>query len=144
MTLCADTSFLLSLYGADTNTDAAVRCIQARQSRLHVQCISAFEYVNAVRLREFRSKFTPEEAHRLVELYENDVLAQRVVELDLDLPAVFTVASELSRNHTTVIGTRAYDVLQVAAATVIGAAEFLSFDGKQRKLAAAAGLTVGP
>jgi predicted nucleic acid-binding protein len=59
------------------------------------------------------------------------------VELSLDLPAVFGVASELSRKHTTAIGNRAYDILQVAAAAVLNAGEFLSFDEKQRKLAAA-------
>ena len=144
MTLCADTSFLLSLYGADANTEAAVRCIQERRSPLHVQCVSAFEFVNAIRLREFRGKFTPEEARRIIELYEKDVSARRVELLALDLPAVFAVASELSRKHTTAIGNRAYDILQVAAAVVLNADEFLSFDGRQRALAAAEGLTVGP
>ena len=133
MTLCADTSFLLSLYGADANTEAAVRCIQARRSPLHVQCVSAFEFVNAIRLREFRGKFTAEEARRIIELYEKDVAAQRVEEVGLDLPAVFDVASELSRSHTTAIGARAYDILQVAAAVVLNAGEFLSFDERQRK-----------
>jgi predicted nucleic acid-binding protein len=36
------------------------------------------------------------------------------------------------------------DILHVAAALKSGATEFLSFDGRQRKLAAAQGLTVGP
>lgn len=144
MTLCADTSFLLSLYGADANTEAAVRCIRARRSRLHVHCINAFEFENAVRLREFRGKFTPQEARRIIELYEKDVQAQRVVELPLDLAAAFEVARVLSRNHTTAIGNRAYDILQVAAAVVLNADEFLSLDGRQRTLAAAEGLTVGP
>jgi hypothetical protein len=30
--------------------------------------VSAFEFVNAIRLREFRGKFTPEEARRIIEL----------------------------------------------------------------------------
>ena len=66
------------------------------------------------------------------------------MKLALDLSATFEVARELSRNYTTTLGNRAYDILQVAAAVVAGAGEFLSFDEKQRKLAAAAGLTVGP
>ena len=81
MTLCADTSFLLSLYGADGNTAAATACVQARRSSLHVHWVSAFEFANAVRLREFRGKFTAQEARRIIDLYEKDILAQRVVEL---------------------------------------------------------------
>jgi hypothetical protein len=36
------------------------------------------------------------------------------------------------------------DILHVAAALKSGATDFLSFDGRQRTLAAAEGLTVGP
>ena len=144
MTLCADTSFLLSLYGADGNTAAATACVQARRSSLHVHWVSAFEFANAVRLREFRGKFTAQEARRIIGPYEKDILAQRVVELPLDLAATFQFARELSRDHTVTLGNRAYDILQVAAAVVLQADEFLSFDARQRELATAEGLLVGP
>jgi len=144
MTLCADTSFLFSLYGADANTAAAIACVQARRSCLHVHCVSGLEFANAVRLREFRGKFSPQEARRIIDLYDKDVLAHRVVELHLDLASTFQVARELSRGHTVTLGNRAYDILQVAAALVLQADEFLSFDARQRDLAKAAGLPVGP
>jgi predicted nucleic acid-binding protein len=50
----------------------------------------------------------------------------------------------LSDKYTVTAGHRAYDILQVAAALVVGATEFWSFDGKQRALAQAEGLKVGP
>ena len=41
-------------------------------------------------------------------------------------------------------GHRSFDILHVATATLAKAKLFLTFDNNQRKLAAAAGLTVGP
>jgi predicted nucleic acid-binding protein len=53
--------------------------------------------------------------------------------------------SELvSRAHTTKFGVRTLDVLHVAAARVLGADAFISFDSRQRDLAKAAGLKVLP
>jgi predicted nucleic acid-binding protein len=60
------------------------------------------------------------------------------------MPDVFNEAARLSAAHTETIGNRAYDILHVAAARIIGATEFWSFDGKQRALAQAEGMKVGP
>lgn len=53
-------------------------------------------------------------------------------------------AMELSRKFTATLGCRALDILHVAAALALGAKVFASFDHRQRKLAAAAGLKVLP
>jgi predicted nucleic acid-binding protein len=50
----------------------------------------------------------------------------------------------LSRTRAAQEGHRVLDILHVAAALKSGATDFLSFDGRQRTLAAAEGLTVGP
>lgn len=57
---------------------------------------------------------------------------------------VFTRAEGLSAAHTAGIGARAMDILHVAAAMALGIKEFLTFDVRQKALAAAAGLKVGP
>jgi predicted nucleic acid-binding protein len=54
------------------------------------------------------------------------------------------VAEELSAAHTETLGTRAADILHVATAAALGATLFLSFDTRQKALAAAAGLRVMP
>jgi predicted nucleic acid-binding protein len=51
-------------------------------------------------------------------------------------------AERLSALHSEKLGTRSLDILHVAAALVLGAAEFHSFDGRQAALARAAGLRV--
>jgi predicted nucleic acid-binding protein len=53
-------------------------------------------------------------------------------------------AESLAEHHTPVIGARSLDILHVAAALVLGATEFCTFDTRQGKLARAAGLHVPP
>ncbi len=50
----------------------------------------------------------------------------------------------LSAAHTEKIGTRAFDVLHVAAAAVLGAKDFYTFDARQKALAVKAGMKVKP
>ena len=53
-------------------------------------------------------------------------------------------AEALATQHTPAIGTRSLDVLHVAAASVLGAREFCTFDVRQGKLAQAVGLQLRP
>jgi predicted nucleic acid-binding protein len=53
-------------------------------------------------------------------------------------------ADELSAIHSAVLGCRTLDIIHVAAALVIGANEFITFDGRQGAMAKQAGLTVKP
>jgi predicted nucleic acid-binding protein len=140
----ADTSFLLSFYGSDVNTAAALRHVQQHQVPLLIHEVSSLEFENAVRLREFRGKLSAHEASRITSGFQADISAGRVVMVALPLPQIFQTASRLSALHTRALGNRAYDILQVAAALVAGADELLSFDARQRQLANAAGLRVGP
>ncbi len=144
MILCADTSFLLSFYGSDVNTAAALCHVQQHQAPLLIHEVSSLEFENAVRLREFRGKLTAHEASRITFGFQSDISAGRVVMTALPLPLLFQRASSLSALHTRTLGNRAYDILQVAASLVAEADEFLSFDARQRQLANAAGLRVSP
>lgn len=54
--------------------------------------------------------------------------------------AAINRASELSRRHTPTLGTRSLDVLHVACALELQLRHFLTFDERQRQLAAAVGL----
>jgi predicted nucleic acid-binding protein len=59
-------------------------------------------------------------------------------------PIVFRIAASLSDHHSATVGTRSLDILHVAAAKLLRANEFVSFDRRQRILAASAGLKVVP
>ncbi len=59
-------------------------------------------------------------------------------------PVVFRVAAHLSERHSVKLGTRSLDILHIASAKAIRAAEVLSFDVRQRSLAQLVGLVVAP
>lgn len=63
-------------------------------------------------------------------------------QVDILWRAALNRAAELSRIHTPTLGTRAADVLHVACALELKLRHFLTFDDRQRKLAAAVGLKV--
>lgn len=63
-------------------------------------------------------------------------------ELEPDWNKVFLRSIGFSKAHTSVIRTRSFDILHVAAALELGAEEFWSFDKRQRNLAATVGLRV--
>ena len=68
------------------------------------------------------------------------ILARR----DIPQSEHYRKARELSKRHTPHIPARSLDILQTAAALLIGADSLHSFDERQRKLAKAAGLKVFP
>lgn len=141
---CADTSFLISLYGLDANTAAAETQLAATPHPIHVHMVNDFEFRNAMRLLVFRGKIAPHQQRSRTCAYEADKSAGRLVVSEVDANAVFIEAEMTSAAQTEQGGHRGYDILVVAAAKLLGAREFWSFDGKQRALAAAEGMTVGP
>ncbi len=58
------------------------------------------------------------------------------------MDAVLGLASTYSRQRTAQGGNRTLDILHVATAVHLRAAEFLTFDARQQKLARQAGLKV--
>jgi len=54
-----------------------------------------------------------------------------------DWPSLFREAVKLAEQHTGAIGCRSLDVLHCVAAKTLAAAEFISTDARQKKLATA-------
>ena len=142
--ICADTSFMISLYGNDEHSAAARNLRAASDGTLVVHQIVDFEYANAVRALFFRHQIEQEQCDQWLEYYEEEKGRGFLISAMLDKNVVFDLAAEISVRHTMSTGNRAYDILHVAAAKILGAKVFWSFDGKQRALAAAEGLAVGP
>lgn len=57
---------------------------------------------------------------------------------------LYAKAAELADHYSAREGTRSLDLLHVAAALLLDASELLSFDSRQRKVAAGQGLKVRP
>ena len=76
--------------------------------------------------------------------FELDIATERGLRPTYAAAVVEQKADELSRTHSAILGCRTLDIIHVAAAVVIGATEFVTFDGRQAALAKLAGLAVKP
>jgi predicted nucleic acid-binding protein len=75
-------------------------------------------------------------------VFEAALAQERLIVETCNLADVVDEAKRLSAIHTVSGGHRGFDILHVAAALKLGAAEFLTFDGNQKKLAESEGLRV--
>jgi predicted nucleic acid-binding protein len=140
----ADTGFLLSLHIPETTSPAAASVMQAVQEPIPLSPLIALEFRNALRLAVFRSRLTESERAAAWASFEEDIARGLLRKVDTDFTAVFFQADSLCDQFTAATGVRSLDILHVAHARVLGCAEFFSFDIRQRRLAAMAGLLVVP
>lgn len=140
----ADSSFLVSCYLVDANTPQASAYLSRMAAPLAWTALHALEVRNAFELGVFRGLLTTADAKAAWANLENDLRTARVVRTTVKWPAVFRAAARLSERHSATIGTRSLDILHIAVAKSLSAAEFISFDTRQRALAIAAGLKVAP
>lgn len=134
MTIYFDASFLVSLYSLDANSASAFTTIQTGPGEFWTTTFGEFEFVNALALRVFRGHDTHQQSRASLSLFERDLRTGvfQVMPLTDD---IFSRATKLSRETTPQMGTRASDVLHVAAALALGADGFYTFDRQQGKLA---------
>jgi predicted nucleic acid-binding protein len=142
--VCADTSFLLSLAGNDSNSIAAVEHAQTLQEPICITALNRLEFENALRLLRFRGLIQGTEVAAAMATLGADESEGRIVEITCDWPVVLSEALRLSQTRAEQEGHRVLDILHVAAASKLNATAFLSFDLRQRALAAAEGLSVRP
>ena len=146
----ADTSFLGSLFIHDDHHDVAAAYMQEHEPEVWFTPLSGAELQNAFFRRVFNQRqgkanaSTLDEAKAAWSMVEDYVAKRVLAENTPDWPRVCERARALTERHTPVLGNRTLDVLQVASALVSGAKLFLSFDDRQRTIAKAEGLAVGP
>ena len=138
--LCADTSFLYSLYGSDAHTADARAHMHSQSQPLLLSPLNEFELGNALRLAEHRGLLPGGEAARRLEALDEDHAAGRWRHSDIPLSEIVAEAARISATHTLTGGHRAFDILQVAHARLVKPRLFLSFDANQLRLAKAVGL----
>jgi len=76
--------------------------------------------------------------------FEQDIASGRWQRPVYTADTIEQKADELSASHSAILGCRTLDIIHVAAAIVLGAKEFVTFDGRQGAMAKQAGLTVKP
>jgi len=144
MIVAADASFLVSLYGGDWNTPAARAWMAASAEPVLLTGALRFESENALRLACFRSRITAAELAKALADIADDLDQGILVEAALAAEMHWEECRRISAAQTLSTGARAYDITHVAAAVLLGAEVFLSFDERQRQLAVQMGLKVKP
>jgi len=143
-TIVTDTSFLFSLFGGDAHTAAArAWAIQTKQP-IAVTALNRYEFGNAVRFAAFRKVISQPDAVNSLAAFDADLKNGILQSVSPDLADIVKEAARLSELYTLNSGHRSFDILHVAAARLLKATLFLSFDLNQRKLASALKLSVGP
>ncbi len=142
MVICADTSFLFSLYGNDGNTSRALAWMKSCRNPLTLTTLNEYELANALRFAEFRKAIGPGEAALFWAQFEADRASGRLKIQVCNLADGVDEAKRLSATYTLALGHRGFDTLHVAAAIRLKANQFLTFDGNQETLAEAEGLVV--
>lgn len=148
MSAFPDTSFLCAIYRTQDNSARADAWMLARSGPLAVSSYLLLEFRQSARFqtRLFsldRGKGYPStEATRMLRDLQSDLATGILQVTAADWADVHRIAEELSGKHTSTGGHRLNDILHVATALHLGAAEFLTFDANQRKLAEAEGMSV--
>lgn len=136
----ADTSFLFSLYGTDANSIKADGWRQANAAPLPFTAFHRLELRNALSLAVFQQRLTSTEVQAAWQEVENDCAAGLLVARGGLWHRVVVEAEAFALNDTPAVGCRTLDVLHVAAAKLMGVAEFCTFDTRQSSLANRVGL----
>jgi predicted nucleic acid-binding protein len=140
MSVYADTSFLVSLYFADTDSASAARVMRSAPT-VFLTPLGELELVNALELARFRRLVNASQVRASHAAFRQDV-ASRVFSLQPLPVTAYEMAARIARRRSARMGTRTLDILHVASALLLHAERFLTFDDRQRRLARAEGMRV--
>jgi predicted nucleic acid-binding protein len=140
----ADTGFIASLYLEESTSKAADAALGAKRQPLPLTPLAALELRNAFNRAVQRQRITPAQRDALWQDVETDIASGFLVPTPVASGLLHDRARQLSDRYTPTLGTRSLDLLHVAAALVLEAKVFFSFDDRQRKAAASEGLKVKP
>lgn len=148
MSLFCDTSFLCSLYRRQEHTPKANAFMAKRGAGVFVSSLLLLEFKQSLRFqvwlhtKDKTKGFPKHQADQMKKDLAADLKAGVLEIVDVDWAAVHKQADNLSESHTEANGHRFADLLHVATALHLGVGEFLTFDGNQRLLAEAEGLSI--
>ncbi|MCW1925570.1 PIN domain-containing protein [Luteolibacter arcticus] len=148
MSAFPDTSFLYAVYRTQDNSSRADIWMLARSDPLPVSSLLLLEFRQSVRFQtrlfslDRKKGYPAAEGTRMLRDLQSDLAAGILQVTSADWADVHRIAQSLSAKHTEAGGHRLNDILHVATALHLGAAEFLTFDANQKKLAEAEGMAV--
>ena len=139
-----DSAIIVKLYVQEATSPDAIRLVGSYVAPYVLTQWQELEVKNAIRLKAFRAEITAAEMNQSIAAFEQDIATGRWQRPAFTAATVEQKADELSAGHSAALGCRTLDIIHVAAAPVLGATEFVTFDGRQGALAKQVGLTVKP
>ena len=144
MSATADSSLIVALYLAEVDSARADAACAAVPPPILLTDWHRVEIANAFQRAVKNGRVTSTQAAQLWQDFTDDVNAGRFEIAAIDHAAVLTRTLALTQKHTATTGTRSLDLIHIASALETGAADFLSFDHRQRQTASAEGMNVIP
>lgn len=144
MNAYADTGFVVSLYKAETTSAAAAATMGQLQAPVWLSPLGELELHNAFQLAVFRGEIDTASALRKKQLFAEDLAKGVFVILPVPAATLYSKAIELAERHSANLGSRSLDLMHVAAALILKADLFLSFDERQRNVAEKEEMKVRP
>ncbi len=148
MKIYPDTSFLCALYVQQSNSSRAIAYMERLRSPLETTSLLFFEFRQSLQFQVFRHSKDRTQGYGLrvaqaaSAALQSDVKSGIYRHATVDWAEVHQIGERIALHHTVNEGHRGFDILHVATALHIGVREFLTFDGQQKRLALAEGLTV--
>lgn len=140
----ADTSALLKVYWREDDSAEAIAVLTGYEVPWVYSLLHEVELPNAVYLKRFRGECTAEQQTEILAFMQRDVVTGRLRRPAVDPVVMFARAAVLASKYSAKLGTRSLDLLHVAAALECGSSVFVSYDQRQRMVAAGEGLRVVP
>ena len=128
----ADTSVIVKSYLDEPGSTEADSVLRGLGAPLAYTPLHEVEVPNAFYLKRFRGEINLDQERAMLEALRGD------------LRKVFVRAAVLGEKYSPHAGSRSLDLLHVAAALECGSADLVSYDQRQRKVAAEEGLRVRP
>ena len=139
--LYLDTSAFLKLYVHESGSEFVQQTVANQSEPLPVWDVLEAELHNALQLKVFWKELSKAEAAKQQSLFQQRKAKGFYYVPEISRAALMDTFRRLSA-HTPKLGCRTMDILHVACACQLGADQFLTFDGRQNKLAKTAGLNV--
>jgi predicted nucleic acid-binding protein len=137
-----DTSVLIKSYVMEPRSEEAIEAINQVGTGFPISHMSTLELTNALQLKVFRAEISGKAASRYLKAFESDIESGYMYYPPHAIESIFQRARKLAVNFTNSLGCRSLDIVHVAAALEFGCDTFITFDQKQKKLAALAGLKI--
>jgi predicted nucleic acid-binding protein len=137
-----DTSFLVSLYIDELNSEAGQTYADTLAEPLTFTAFHRLEFRTALRGRVFRKNLSDDELRQALRLSDKHLVEGFLRHTPFIWSDALREAERLGEAYVVETGVRSGDLFHVASAVVLGAREFVTFDQRQTALARRAGLKV--